>query len=285
MIYDTFTFYNEFDVLDMRLHELADVVDRFVLVEATKTHSGKVKPLYYKESQSRFAEFADRIVHIVVDDFPSSNDAWVLERFQRNAIARGLDGCRPDDVVLVSDVDEIPRATAVQEAVGCLLLQDGPLGCLLRRPLIAGSNVRLSKHTIRKYHPFVWRFRHALYYYFLNCLSIEPPYCHGSRMVQYRHFSTANEVRYSGYHTVLNGGWHFSYLGSVECIRQKIAAYAHQENNTLEYTDPQRIRERILSGQWLFDGTRKLQFVAVDETYPRYVREHPERFQGLIRDL
>jgi len=283
MIYDTFTFYNEFDVLEIRLHELAGVVDRFVLVEATKTHSGKPKPLYYRENRSRFAEFTDCIVHVVVDDLPDSNDAWTLENFQRNAIARGLANCCPDDAVLVSDVDEIPRASAVQEAVDRLRAQDGFVSRVCRQPLISGSGIRPLKHSVRRYHPFVWRFRQTLYYYFLNCLCVEPSYCYGTRMLLHRHFSSANEIRYSGYHTVPRGGWHFSYLGSAESIRQKIEAYAHQENNTPEYTDPQRIRERIAHGQWLFDGGRKLQFVPLDDAYPQYVQAHAADFQELIK--
>lgn len=74
MIYDCFTFFNELELLELRLHELADVVDKFVLVEATKTHSNKSKPLYYWENRSRFGEFHDKIIHIIVDDLPDAKD-------------------------------------------------------------------------------------------------------------------------------------------------------------------------------------------------------------------
>jgi beta-1,4-mannosyl-glycoprotein beta-1,4-N-acetylglucosaminyltransferase len=66
MLYDCFPFFDEFELLQVRLHELADLVDQFVLVESTKTHSGEPKPLYYAESRRRFGNLADRIVHVVV---------------------------------------------------------------------------------------------------------------------------------------------------------------------------------------------------------------------------
>jgi len=73
MIYDCFTFFNELDLLEIRLNVLKDVVDRFVLVEATQTFTGRPKPLYYKENAARFAAFADRIIHVVVDDFSAAD--------------------------------------------------------------------------------------------------------------------------------------------------------------------------------------------------------------------
>ena len=95
MLYDTFPFFNELDLLEIRLHELASVVDRVVLVEATRTHSNLPKPLYYAENRARFAPFADKIIHIVVEDTPDTADAWAIERFQRDCILRGLQNCRP----------------------------------------------------------------------------------------------------------------------------------------------------------------------------------------------
>src|SRR4030042_2627609 len=86
-IYDCFPFHNELDLLEVRLHELYDVVDYFVLSESTRTHSGQFKPLYYKMNKPRFERFKDKIIHVIVDDMPvtpeeikrvrSSVDSWV----------------------------------------------------------------------------------------------------------------------------------------------------------------------------------------------------------------
>jgi Glycosyltransferase family 17 len=109
MIYDCFTFFNELELLEIRLNELAGVVDRFVLVEATRTHSNQRKPLYFSENQSRFASWKNRIIHIVADDLPATgDDAWVRENFQRNCIMRGLTACSDTDTILVSDLMKFP---------------------------------------------------------------------------------------------------------------------------------------------------------------------------------
>ena len=70
MVFDCFPFFNELELLEIRLRELSDVVDKFVLVEATKTHSGLDKPLYYLQHRSRFLDYFDKIIHIVVKDMP-----------------------------------------------------------------------------------------------------------------------------------------------------------------------------------------------------------------------
>ena len=75
MVYDCFSFFNELDLLEIRLNVLKDVVDKFVLVEATRTHTGAEKSLYFKENEARFSAFRDRIVHIVVDDFTLADAA------------------------------------------------------------------------------------------------------------------------------------------------------------------------------------------------------------------
>jgi hypothetical protein len=75
-IFDCFTFLNEFDLLEIRLHELAPVVDRFVIAESPVTFTGRPKPLHFLDNRARFAAFADKIIHIVVDDQPVTDSAW-----------------------------------------------------------------------------------------------------------------------------------------------------------------------------------------------------------------
>src|SRR3954469_17192036 len=125
MIYDCFTFYNELDLLEARLHEHGRFVDRFVIVEATTTFQGQPKPLWYAENAGRFAPFAARIEHIVVD-FPPRvrnrlalrrNQTWGREHYQRDQIALGLRHARRDDLILVSGVDEIISAAKFADAM------------------------------------------------------------------------------------------------------------------------------------------------------------------------
>lgn len=113
MIYDCFTFFNEFDLLEVRLRELDPVVDVFVLAEATRTFSGTPKPLYFEENKEHFWPYLHKIRHIIVDDMPDDPDPWKLESHQRRSLARGLVGLDDMDVVIVTDADEILRHQTV----------------------------------------------------------------------------------------------------------------------------------------------------------------------------
>ncbi len=116
-VFDCFPFGGELDLLRLRLELLDDVVDHFVLAEAPTTFSGLPKPLFYQEHQSDFAAWNDKIIHIVVDDMPvpdsTTASRWPPERFQRRALTRGLSQAEPDDLVLISDVDELIDPEAI----------------------------------------------------------------------------------------------------------------------------------------------------------------------------
>ena len=114
MVYDCFQFFNELDMLKIRLNVLNPVVDRFVISEATETFSGIRKPLYYEENKDMFAEFADKIIHVVVDDTPEGG-THERDTFQKNAVTRGLAGCTDDDIIIFSDLDEIPNPDKIRE--------------------------------------------------------------------------------------------------------------------------------------------------------------------------
>ena len=124
MLYDCFTFYNELDLLEVRLHEHNAAVDRFVLVEARQTFQGVPKDLVFEKNKQRFAPFLDKIIHVIID-FPehialnyykNSNAAWNREFFQRDAMAQGLAAAQPNDLIMVSDVDEIVRSDVLLQA-------------------------------------------------------------------------------------------------------------------------------------------------------------------------
>ena len=76
-IFDTFTFYNELDLLELRLNILGDVVDYFVINEANITFTGKPKPLYYQENKERFKKWEDKIIHhVTIDDNKTLEKYW-----------------------------------------------------------------------------------------------------------------------------------------------------------------------------------------------------------------
>lgn len=110
-IYDCFTFYNEFELLELRLMALWDVVDYFVIVEANRKHNGEPKNFNLIERKDDFKKFASKIKYLPVDfskvPFKGVGD-WSLENTQRNAIMNGIGDAAPDDLIMISDLDEIP---------------------------------------------------------------------------------------------------------------------------------------------------------------------------------
>lgn len=254
MIYDAFLFFNELDVLELRLNELASVVDYFVIVESARTFSNRPKPLFFAHNRERFKAFADRIRHVVVDDLDGVDVAnpWSIEAFLRRCLARGLDGAQPRDVVLLSDVDEIPRAELVREHCRT-------------------GGVKL--------------FEQRLSYYYVNCTANS---WHGTRMFHWRDISVLGTdmhgVRFSSGTVIPAGGWHFSYLGGADHIRAKLDASAHQDLNKAEFHAEDHIQRCRSNGNDLFgraDGPH-FTFVPLDGTFPRYLLANVERFSHLI---
>lgn len=117
MIIDCFTFWKELDILEIRLNELYDIVDKFILVEATHTQNLQPKPLFFEENKERFSKFMDKIIHVKVENTVDiSTYPWAFENYQRSCITRGLaqiDLC-DEDIILISDVDEIPNAESLK---------------------------------------------------------------------------------------------------------------------------------------------------------------------------
>lgn len=126
-VVDACRLFNELDLLELRLRELWDAVDAFVVVEAAYSHAGASKPLFFAESAERFAPYREKVAYHVLRTPPISAprtqaERTVLENHQRDAIGEALArlGLHGRDVVVVSDLDELPRATAVPSLHGRL---------------------------------------------------------------------------------------------------------------------------------------------------------------------
>lgn len=113
-------FFDELDVLEIRLATLDDVVDYHVIGESPVTHSGKPKPLFFKENADRFKKWADKIIHRVIE-MPTGLDDWQREKRQRRCLWYGFKG-KASDLILLSDLDEIPHPDAVKRASTNILL-------------------------------------------------------------------------------------------------------------------------------------------------------------------
>lgn len=115
-VFDCITLFDGLDLLEIRMNILDPYVDFFVIVEATTTHAGEPKPLHFAQNKERYARFLHKVRHIVVDDMPSIDAVKHRHRltsYQRDQIIRGLKDCQPDDIIYVSDFDEIPSPEAM----------------------------------------------------------------------------------------------------------------------------------------------------------------------------
>lgn len=226
MLVDCFIFYNEIDVLKKRLRYLDGVVDKFILVESTVTHRGEEKKLFYDENKKEFEEWSDRIIHIIIRDNPTDKDPWIRENFQRNCITRGLDEFKDDDIVMVSDVDEIPNRTA------------------LRLP----PDVKMCSYNMI-----------AFQYNFNYIQELEPWYgtvITTKEVLMQVSPQKMREMRWSIPH-YNNAGWHLSSFGDENFIANKVYNFAHCYDKGAEDLDEKKFKKLIDEGIHT-DGKYKL---------------------------
>jgi beta-1,4-mannosyl-glycoprotein beta-1,4-N-acetylglucosaminyltransferase len=259
-IIDCFIFYNELDMLNYRLAVLDENVDYFILVESTHTHTGVEKTCTFNDYKELYDKYSAKIIHIIVDDFPhkqpnmdvSKNQQWTNENFQRNCIKRGINKLKldPEDVLLVSDLDEIPDPNTLAA--------------------IKRGEIKVDIH----------QFVQDFYYYNLNSKMNEKWFL--AKAMSFKKYLELNinfqDVRMynrtKGCPKIENGGWHLSYFGDKYFIRNKIQNFTHQEFNKEQYTDLDKIEERINSCNDVYDrrGVKLQKIPILENTYlpPKY---------------
>lgn len=253
MIVDTFLFYNEFDLLDIRLRELDDVVDHFHLVESPQTFTGKPKPLYFWDNKERFRDFWSKMSVGTAPATPELTNPWDVEFFQRDWIGNGLRHFSPSDLILLSDVDEIPNPDVI---------------------------ARLPAHEPRV-------LIQSLHFYYLNYRSPQP--WHGTLSAPKDLFDcfSPQELRNQrwDFGRVYDGGWHFTWFGGVEKCLEKLAVTAHQELNKSHIANTEYVAERMargeaLSRQSFFTCVR----VPINPYFPRTIVNNIEQYKRWIRE-
>jgi hypothetical protein len=251
MIYDCFTFFNELELLELRLEELYPVVDYFVIVESDLTFSGKPKPLYLAENLDQFSKYADKMKLVATTADPDVN-SWQREYAQRRDIGYGLPNARPTDIIMVSDADEIPRRSVVEKMNKSIPIQ---------------------------------AFSLDVFYYGLNSKSTD---VHTIRAAQYHKFNElggAHNVRVTYPETMPithNAGWHFSYLGDVEHIIKKFQSFSHTELDRPDTNNPEILMQRMRAGNDLWGDGHQYEFVEVDDTWPEAVKNNREKWNKYI---
>ena len=278
MIFDCIPFFNELDILKLRMQIMAPYVDFFVIEEASVTFSGEPKRMIFAENRKLFAEFEDKIRYVAVENSPMEGvTTHERDKFQKNQLIRGLSGCKPEDVIIFSDVDEIPNPdTLVQllahfEAGKIYHLAQRMFYCFLNMEEVSGNLLSITGEC-----PGVKR---RQWLGTKVCSFSELP---EEGIVYLREVPPGDprSVR------VADGGWHFGYMGGdgerdvAKRIGVKVQAAAHSEYNSKRYLN--EAVDRLLCGEDIFDRDAKFVRVKIDENFPAYLRTHREEYDFLL---
>lgn len=254
-VFDCFPFFNEVDVLEIRFEELYPVVDRFVVVQSTTTFRGNPKPDYF--DWMRYEKYANKVELVTIEDveFKYNSDpstAWARETQQRNAIVRGIQDVRDDDIIILSDADEIPRRSAVEE--------------VLQKDIDHLESVFLD-----------------VYCYSLNCLTDQRhcmkmfPWHVLNKDMQTMRMTPPEEGK-----CTYNAGWEFSSLAlDAKDVMYKLKSFSHSEfdnpNLTLKV-----LRERMKQRVDVVGRGNQHCVVPVDDTWPEAVKNNLEYWSKFI---
>ena len=264
MLYDCFTYFNEDLILDVRLNILSDKVDYFVIIEGSRTHSGKSKKKNF--DIKKFSKFKNKIKYFFIKDMPEKLSPWELENFQRNQILLGLKRAQKNDLILISDCDEIPNLDVIR-------------------------NIKNLDNDI-----FV--FEQKFFYYKFNLFNTQANPWYGTKLFSYKFLEkfTPQEIRNykakqypfwridkpKNLKIINKGGWHFSFLNSVKNIKLKLESFAHTEFNKDIFTNEKILKKKIDNYQDLFKENTFLKRVKIDNSFPEYIIKNKENFKEWI---
>jgi beta-1,4-mannosyl-glycoprotein beta-1,4-N-acetylglucosaminyltransferase len=250
-VIDCLMFYNELDMLKFRLEHLNDVVDYFVIAEATVTHQNSEKKLFFEENKHLFSEYLDKIIHVVVEDMPggySSADNWAREKHQRISLIKGVEklNLNPTDIIMLSCCDEIPNNKIVKEIkeYGINIFQSDE-----------NLKYKPGHTTINDYNNGISLFYMDMYWFNLTTKSkfgwTLSRACTYEKLLEMGGFQPFIDNKTDIYY--IQGGWHFTYFGSKEFMITKIKSFAHDEYNKDEYLDINKLDRKIKSKQDIFN--------------------------------
>ena len=253
-IYDCFQYFNEDHIVDLRMNILDPYVDFFVISESTKTHQGHNKKINF--DIKNFPQFKDKIKFLVADYDKKINfenhtgGESIIEQHQRNYLINGLKDASPEDLIILSDSDEIPDLSKIK-------------------------NINRNKKFIA--------FSQKMFMYKLNLQNLDESDWIGSKICKRKYLPQPQKLRDLKFKKfpfwridkrnlqIINGGWHFSFLQSPEDIIKKIKSYSHGEFNTLNNTNERSIQNKILEGRDIFDRGFKLKKINIDSSFPSYI--------------
>ncbi len=282
MVYDLIPFFNEIDILKLRLNILDPLVDKFIIEEATTTFSGTKKGLCFEENKALFKDYLDKIVYIVVDEDKKFKVTHERDYFQKNHLIKGLNEVKAteDDVIIFGDCDEIPNPEELKKIIK--EFDKTKVYHLAQRNFYGFLNMEEKTGkllSITGEFPGIPNAdRKWLGTKVTSILNIP-----SEGIVRLRDLAKptdSNAVR------VADGGWHFGYMGGnhetdpIKRIGVKVKAAAHQEYNEREII--LETMDRLILGQDIFGRDAGFERVEIDGTYPEYLRTHIAEYEHLV---
>ncbi len=261
-IYDCFTFNDENHLLEIRLNELNNYVDYFIIIEFGQTHQGTAKP---KNIDAKILnKFSNKVRYYFVEQFENINQPHGRDQFQRNYVLKGLFDADNEDVIIVSDIDEIPD---------------------------------FRNFDIKKVNDNIIAFSQFHFMYKLNLLMKEKWI--GSKLCKFKKLKSPQWLRslrtnkkYSlfridklispryvmNFKIVEKGGWHFGWLRKTSSIIKKLESYAHSEHNTDYYKNESFIEKCINEKKNFFNKKEILEMVSLSEL-PEHIQSNSDKFK------
>ena len=289
-IYDCFTFFNELELLELRLASLYDVVDKFIIVEADKTHANVPEPFNFYEHAQDYKKYFPKINYIMdtsVVEYKGAGD-WSIENNQRNNIAKGLNevNAEPDDLVMIGDVDEIPDPEIVKtirqtftdptKFVDFIAFYDTTP--YTKNQLVPfHSGMRINKFLDLS--PV--SFKQNFHSYYLDWVNRDLQWT-GTVIGKFKHMTTPQDFRNdrNTLPRILNGGWHFSSMGGIEKFWQKVRSGPDFK----EYSDADKdfLEKAMKSGKYLLSGA-KFEHCDLSEIKLPYLDEFIKKYPHFVR--
>ena len=267
-IYDCFSYWDEDLLLDLRLNILNEYVDYFVIIEGNKTWQNNFKK--FRFNIKKFEKFEKKIIYIQVKDMPDGQNPYLRENFQRNAINRGLESAREDDLIIISDLDEIPN------------------------PKKINNFKKEMRYAV---------FKQLHFYYKLNLHSQKNPYWLGSRICIKKYLKSPQWLRDLKFkkrpfwridklrlnNIIDNGGWHFCNLKNPAELLYKYKNLCETDdpvvfNEKIEekYLNEAEIKKRVELGQDIIGREDNFKKKDIDSTYPDYLIKNIKKYKKFI---
>ena len=290
-VYDCFMYFDEDTVVDIRLNCLDAYVDKFVIVESKFTHSGEKRNLLFDINQ--FKRFKDKIIYLVLDDEPQGiisiydeddenlkgfkyiENSLKRENYQRNYISKGLNDADAEDIIMVSDADEIPN--------------------------LENLNLKKIKNKLIFFQQKMFYYKLNLYLDSFNWFGtkacrkkdlISPQWLRNIKDRGYpfwRIDTLFSKIKYQDIYFVDNGGWHFSNIKNAKAIEEKLKSYLHHREFDIEPLSVEKIDNIIKEKKTIYDlkvdqrvskFNKGQKLTAIDlKLLPNYIQNNIEKYK------